>query len=82
MFTTAITHKMSFKIVSKKYAKLNSTYLKYISTKVDNYRSAFVYYSFKSKDFDNIVNEIKEDVKCPCFKGDIGEFILNLSHHI
>ncbi len=66
---------MSFKIVSKKYAKLNST--KYISTKVDNYRSAFVYYSFNSKDFDNIVNEIKEDVKCPCFKGDIGEFIIN-----
>ena len=68
---------MSFKIVSKKYAKLNNTYLKYISTKVDNYRSAFVYYSFKSKDFDNLVNEIKEDVKCPCFKGDIGEFIIN-----
>ena len=77
MFTTAITHKMSFKIVSKKYAKLNSTYLKHVSTRVDNYRSAFVYYSFKSEDFDNIVNGIKEDVKCPCFKGDIGEFTID-----
>ena len=68
---------MSFKIVSKKYAKLNSTYLKYMSTKVVNYRSAFVYYSFKSKASDNTVNEIKEDVKSPCFKSDIGEFTIS-----
>ena len=48
---------MSFKSVSKKYAKLNSTHLEHMSTKVDNFRSEIVYYSFKRKDFDNNVNE-------------------------
>ena len=36
---------MSFKIVSNKYAKLNSIELKYISTKVDKYDNEFVCYS-------------------------------------
>ncbi len=69
---------MSFKIVSKKCAKLNNIKLKYLSTKVDKYNNEFVYYSIKNKDFDNIINEIKEDVKCPWFSGDIGNFILKV----
>ena len=69
---------MSFKIVSKKYAKLKNIELKYLSKKVDKYNNEFVYYLIKNKDFDNIINEIKEDVKCPWFKGDIGDFILKV----
>ena len=42
---------MSLKIVYKKYAKLNSIKLKYLSTKVDKYNNEFVYYSFR----DNIL---------------------------
>ncbi len=68
---------MSFKIVSKKNAKLNNTKLEHMSTKIDKYNSEFVYYSIK-KDFDTIINEIKEDVNCPWFKGDIGNFILKV----
>ena len=69
---------MSLKIVSKKYAKLNNIKLKYLSTKVDKYNNEFIYYSIQNKDFDNIINEIKEDVKCPWFKGDTGDFILKV----
>ena len=67
MFTTAITHKMPFKIVSQKYAKLNSSHLEYISTKVDNFRSEIVYYSFKRKNFDNIVNAKKRRCEVSVF---------------
>ena len=72
---------MSLKNVSKEYAKLTNIKLKYLSTKVDTYNNEFVYYSIKNKDFDNVVYEIKEDVKCLWFKGDIGNFILKLSPH-
>ena len=41
---------MSFKIVSKKCAKLNNIKLKYISTKVDKYNTEFVYYFIENKD--------------------------------
>ena len=41
--------KMSFKIVSKKYAKLSNIELKYLSTKVDKYKSEFAYYSIIKK---------------------------------
>ena len=53
---------MSFKIVSKKYAKLKNIELKYLSKKVDKYNNEFVYYLIKTKDFDNIINEIKDNV--------------------
>jgi len=69
---------MSFNKFSKKHAKLNNIQLKYLSTKVDKYNNEFVYYSIKNKDFDDIINEIKEDVKCPWFKGDTGDFILKV----
>ena len=58
---------MSFKIVSKKYAKLNSTHLEYISTKVDKFRNEIVYYCFKGKDFENIVNAKKKRCEVSVF---------------
>ena len=69
---------MSFKIVSKKHANLKDIELKYLSKKVDKYNNEFVYYLIKNKDFDNIINEIKDNVKCPWFKGDTRDFILNV----
>ena len=69
---------MTFKIVSKKYAKLKNIELKYLSKKVDKYNNEFVYYLIKNKDFDNIIKEIKDNVKCPWFKGDTGDFILKV----
>ena len=43
--------------------------LKYLSTKVDKYKNEFVYYTIKNKNFDEIINEVEEDMKCPWFKG-------------
>lgn len=43
--------------------------LKYLSTKVDKYKNEFVYYAIKNKNFDDIIKDMNDDVKCPWFKG-------------
>ena len=69
---------MSFKIISNDYAKLNNIQLKFLSKKVDKYNNENVYYLIKNKDFDIIINEIKDDIRYPWFKGKDGKFILKV----
>ena len=69
---------MSFKIISNDYAKLNNIQLKFLSKKVDKYNNENVYYLIKNKNFDTIINEIKDDIRYPWFKGKAGNFILKV----
>ena len=69
---------MSFKIISNDYAKLNNIQLKFLSKKVDKYNNENVYYLIKNKNFDTIINEIKDDIRYPWFKGKDGKFILKV----
>ena len=67
---------MSFKIISNDYAELNNIQLKFLSKKVDKYNNENVYYLIKNKNFDIIINEIKDDIRYPWIKGKAGNFIL------
>jgi Holliday junction resolvase RusA-like endonuclease len=60
---------MLFKVESNEIATLDKINLKYITTKIDKYNNEFVYYSIQNKDFDNVVKEIADDMRCPWFKG-------------
>ena len=60
---------MLFKVVSDEVATLDKINLKYITTKIDKYNNKFAYYSIQNEDFDDVVSEIADDIKCPWFKG-------------
>ena len=66
---------MSLNVVSDVGATLDKAKLKYISTKKDKYKNEFVYYAIKNKDFDDIINDVGEDMKCPWFKGKGGHVL-------
>ena len=68
---------MLLKIVSDEIITLDEIKLKYITTKIDKYNNEFVYYSIQNKDFDNVLQDIEADMKCPWFKGK-GGYVLKV----
>ena len=68
---------MLFKVVSNEVATLDKINLKYTSTKNDKYDNEFVYYAIQNKDFNDVDNEIADDMKCPWFKGN-GNHVLKV----
>ena len=59
----------SLHAVTNEISALDNICLKYISTKNDKYGMEFVYYSIKNKEFDDVVKDVKEDMRRPWFKG-------------